>query len=109
MARDILAIPISIVASKHAVSISGKLINPHRNRLHLTIVEALMCSRCWLWNKTKGRIGLSRVGAGRARVETSGSGWLVSGWGGVRQGNEVAWVSGSVGLVPNPARVIRVG
>ncbi|KAL0349412.1 UNVERIFIED_CONTAM: Zinc finger BED domain-containing protein DAYSLEEPER [Sesamum angustifolium] len=51
MARDILAIPVSTVASESAFSSSGKLINPHRNRLHHTTVEALMCSRCWLWNE----------------------------------------------------------
>ncbi|KAL0387425.1 UNVERIFIED_CONTAM: Zinc finger BED domain-containing protein RICESLEEPER 2 [Sesamum radiatum] len=34
MARDILAIPVSTVASESAFSSSGKLINPHRNRLH---------------------------------------------------------------------------
>ncbi|KAK4397931.1 Zinc finger BED domain-containing protein DAYSLEEPER [Sesamum angolense] len=51
MARDILAIPVSTVASESAFSSSGKLINPHRNRLHHTTVEALMCSRRWLWNE----------------------------------------------------------
>ncbi|KAK4388080.1 Zinc finger BED domain-containing protein RICESLEEPER 2 [Sesamum angolense] len=51
MARDILAIHVSTVASESAFSSSGKLINPHRNRLHHTTVEALMCSRRWLWNE----------------------------------------------------------
>ncbi|KAL0288271.1 UNVERIFIED_CONTAM: putative AC transposase, partial [Sesamum angustifolium] len=51
MARDILAIPVSTVASESAFSSSGKLINPHRNRLHHTTVEALMCSRRWLWKR----------------------------------------------------------
>ncbi|KAL0316336.1 UNVERIFIED_CONTAM: putative AC transposase [Sesamum radiatum] len=51
MARDILAIPVSTVASESAFSSSGKLINPHRNRLHHTTVEALMYSRRWLWNE----------------------------------------------------------
>ncbi|KAL0287736.1 UNVERIFIED_CONTAM: putative AC transposase [Sesamum calycinum] len=51
MARDILAIPVSTIASESAFSSSGKLINPHRNRLHHTTVEALMCSRRWLWNE----------------------------------------------------------
>ncbi|KAL0298163.1 UNVERIFIED_CONTAM: putative AC transposase [Sesamum angustifolium] len=51
MARDILAIPISTVAFESAFSSSGKLINPHRNRLHHTTMAALMCSRRWLWNE----------------------------------------------------------
>ncbi|KAL0323600.1 UNVERIFIED_CONTAM: putative AC transposase [Sesamum angustifolium] len=50
MSRDILAIPISTVEFESAFSSSGKLINPHRNRLHHTTVEAL-CSRRWLWNE----------------------------------------------------------
>ncbi|KAL0342672.1 UNVERIFIED_CONTAM: putative AC transposase [Sesamum calycinum] len=54
LARDILAIPVSTVASESAFSSSGKLINPHRNRLHHTTVEALMCSRRWLWNEANG-------------------------------------------------------
>ncbi|KAK4406388.1 putative AC transposase [Sesamum angolense] len=51
MARDILAIPISTFASESAFNSSGKLINPHRNRLHHTTMAALMCSRRWLWNE----------------------------------------------------------
>ncbi|KAL0419214.1 UNVERIFIED_CONTAM: putative AC transposase [Sesamum radiatum] len=51
MARDILAILVSTVASESAFSSSGMLINPHRNRLHHTTVEALMCSHYWLWNE----------------------------------------------------------
>ncbi|KAL0434033.1 UNVERIFIED_CONTAM: Zinc finger BED domain-containing protein RICESLEEPER 3 [Sesamum latifolium] len=51
MTRDFLAIPVSTIASESAFSNSGKLINPQRNRLHHTTVEALMCSRRWLWNE----------------------------------------------------------
>ena len=42
--RDILAIPISIVASESAFSTSGRFISPHRSRLHLKTLEAMMCS-----------------------------------------------------------------
>ncbi|KAL0318299.1 UNVERIFIED_CONTAM: putative AC transposase [Sesamum angustifolium] len=42
MARDILVIPVSTVASESAFSSSGKLINPYRNRLHHTTVEILV-------------------------------------------------------------------
>ncbi|KAL0313153.1 UNVERIFIED_CONTAM: putative AC transposase [Sesamum radiatum] len=51
MARDILAIPVSTVASESAFSSSGKTINSYRNRLSHNTVEALMCSRRWLWNE----------------------------------------------------------
>ncbi|KAI3447052.1 hypothetical protein Pfo_003717 [Paulownia fortunei] len=53
MTRDILAIPVSIVASESVFSSSGRLVCPHRSRLHPTTLEALMCSRYWLWNDMK--------------------------------------------------------
>ena len=54
IARDILAIPVLIVASESAFSTSGRLISPHRSRLHPSTVEALMCSQSWLWTKSQG-------------------------------------------------------
>ncbi|KAH1265815.1 Zinc finger BED domain-containing protein RICESLEEPER 2 [Glycine max] len=50
IARDVLAIPISTVASESTFSIGGQILTPHRNRLHYTTLEALMCSKSWLWN-----------------------------------------------------------
>lgn len=49
MARDILAIPVSTVASESTFSTSGRFVSPHRNRLHPKTLEALMCCRDWLW------------------------------------------------------------
>lgn len=54
MARGLLAIPVSTVASESAFSTSGRLISPHRSRLHPTTLEALMCARTWLWNEING-------------------------------------------------------
>nr|XP_033511861.1 zinc finger BED domain-containing protein RICESLEEPER 2-like isoform X2 [Nicotiana tomentosiformis] len=54
MARDLLAILASTVTSESAFSISGRLISPHRSRLHPTTLEALMCARTWLWNEING-------------------------------------------------------
>lgn len=54
MARDILAIPVSTVASESAFSSSGRLVSPHRSRLHPATLEALMCARRWLLNGMKG-------------------------------------------------------
>ncbi|KAG6501653.1 hypothetical protein ZIOFF_041536 [Zingiber officinale] len=53
MARDILVIPVSTVASESAFSDSGRLVSPHRSRLHPDTLEALMCARRWLWNDMK--------------------------------------------------------
>ncbi|XP_019252839.1 PREDICTED: zinc finger BED domain-containing protein RICESLEEPER 2-like [Nicotiana attenuata] len=54
IARDLLAIHVSTVASESAFSTSGRLISPHRSRLHPTTLEALMCARTWLWNEING-------------------------------------------------------
>jgi hypothetical protein len=50
IARDVLAIPVSTVASESAFSTSGHIVSPHRSRLHWTTLEALMCARSWLWS-----------------------------------------------------------
>ena len=52
--RDILAIPLSTVASKSAFSTSDRLLSPHHNKLHAKAVEALMCAQNWLWAEIKG-------------------------------------------------------
>ncbi|GJW59762.1 zinc finger BED domain-containing protein RICESLEEPER 2-like protein [Tanacetum coccineum] len=43
MARDVLAIPISTVASEATFSASGRVIDPYRSALKSTIVEMLLC------------------------------------------------------------------
>ncbi|KAI3448823.1 hypothetical protein Pfo_005488 [Paulownia fortunei] len=53
MARDILVIPVSTVASECAFSISGRMVSSHHSRLHPTTLKALMCARRWLWNEVK--------------------------------------------------------
>jgi hypothetical protein len=54
IARDILAIPVTTVASESAFSTSGRLLSPHRSRLHPKTIEALMCAQSWLWTEIKG-------------------------------------------------------
>jgi hypothetical protein len=59
IARDVLAIPISTVASESAFSNSGRILSPHRSRLNWTTVEALMCARSWLWAAENNGMSLS--------------------------------------------------
>lgn len=58
IARDILAIPITTLASKSAFSTSDTVLSEHRSRLTPAILEALMCSQSQLRNDLKGVEGL---------------------------------------------------
>ena len=54
IARDILAIPVSTVASESAFSMGGRVVSEHRSRLHSDTVEALMCLQNWIMQDLKG-------------------------------------------------------
>ncbi|GFS31712.1 hypothetical protein Acr_00g0018780 [Actinidia rufa] len=54
MAGDILAIPMSTVASELAFSTSGRVITPHCSHLSHDTLEALMCAQNWLRNEIEG-------------------------------------------------------
>ncbi|XP_031099897.1 zinc finger BED domain-containing protein RICESLEEPER 2-like [Ipomoea triloba] len=48
LARGVLAIPISTVASESAFSTSGRVLDPFRSSLTPKIVKALVCTQDWL-------------------------------------------------------------
>jgi hypothetical protein len=48
IAREVLAIPVSTVASKSAFSAGGRVLGPHRSNLTPKIVETLVCTQDWL-------------------------------------------------------------
>ncbi|KAM3358479.1 hypothetical protein P3S68_021410 [Capsicum galapagoense] len=48
MARDVLAIPISSVASKCAFSMGGRVIDSFRSLLTPKLVQSLICLQDWL-------------------------------------------------------------
>jgi len=52
LARDVLAIPVSTVASESAFSTSGRILDDFRTSLTPFMVEALVCAQGWLWRAT---------------------------------------------------------
>ena len=48
MARDILAIPVSSVASESAFSTGGRVLSPFRSSLLPSTIEALICTQDWI-------------------------------------------------------------
>jgi hypothetical protein len=46
--RDVLAIPVSTIASESCFSTSGRIIDPFRSSLSPKMVEALICTQNWL-------------------------------------------------------------
>ena len=62
MARDILAIPISSVASEQAFSMSRKVITPNRASLKPKTIEALMCLQDWYrWKMSQSEGTIKRL------------------------------------------------
>ncbi|XP_059429114.1 zinc finger BED domain-containing protein RICESLEEPER 2-like [Corylus avellana] len=65
MAKDILVVPISTVASESSFSASGKVIEPHRASLSPDIVHMLLCGSNWV----RTLHGIKKKSAGEKLVE----------------------------------------
>ncbi|CAN0880195.1 Putative AC transposase, partial [Linum grandiflorum] len=53
IARDLLDVPVTSVASESAFSSGGRLLDPHRSRLLPAIVEAMMVLRSWIQDDSR--------------------------------------------------------
>ena len=51
LAMDILCVPISTVVSESAFSLGGRILNEYRSSMAPEIVEALVCTRDWLFGE----------------------------------------------------------
>ena len=54
IARDLLALQVSTVASESAFSAGGRVIDPFRSRLDPEMVEALVCTKDWVAATKRG-------------------------------------------------------
>lgn len=48
MAKEVLAVSVSTIASESAFSTSGRIVDPYRSSLSPKTVEALVCTQNWL-------------------------------------------------------------
>jgi hypothetical protein len=54
IARDVMSIQVSTVASESAFSAAGRVFDPYRNRLDPEMVQALICTKDWIRASRKG-------------------------------------------------------
>jgi hypothetical protein len=54
IARDVMSIQVSTVASESAFSAAGQVVDPYRNRLDPEMVQALICTKDWIRASRKG-------------------------------------------------------
>ncbi|KAL6643025.1 hypothetical protein ACP70R_021206 [Stipagrostis hirtigluma subsp. patula] len=62
IARDILAIPITRIASESTTSTGGRVLSGHCSRLRPKVLEALICSQDWHRNDVQGEEGMRDSG-----------------------------------------------
>lgn len=54
VARDVLSIHVSTVASESAFSTGGRVVDPHRSSLNPESIEALICAQDWIRHSKPG-------------------------------------------------------
>jgi hAT family C-terminal dimerisation region len=61
LARDVLCIPISTVASESAFSAGGRILDDYRSSLKESVVENLVCESDWIRANTRAELQTLQV------------------------------------------------
>ncbi|CAN0898764.1 Putative AC transposase, partial [Linum grandiflorum] len=61
VARDLLVVFVTSVASESAFSFGGRLLDPHRSRLHFGTVETLIYTRLWIKDDLMKDVGKDEI------------------------------------------------
>ncbi|CAN1128554.1 Putative AC9 transposase [Linum perenne] len=57
IARDLLVIQVTSVASESAFNAGGRILDPHRSKLGHNKMESMLCTKSWVHDEQK--IGIS--------------------------------------------------
>ena len=61
LAKDVLAVPASMVFSESAFSTGERIIDPLRYSLSTSTVEALICPQSWLQTSSQSKVSAREV------------------------------------------------
>lgn len=61
LAKDVLAVQVSSVASESAFSTSGRILDPYRSSLTPYMIEALICTQQWMRSSNQSQPAVANL------------------------------------------------